>query len=119
MNNLQAILSHSPIVLVDRGDLAGEIGIENIPSAQSTIIQMAHWSQTRIIFATQFFTSMVETPIPLIAELNDCYNCIQQGIAGIQLSEETAIGKHIFSVLDYLAKLVKTTILRNTSINPG
>ena len=115
MENLQAILSRTPFALVDRGDLAGEIGIENIPTAQSTIIQMAHWCQARIIFATQFFTSMVESPVPLIAELNDCHNCIQQGIAGIQLSEETAIGKHVSNILDHLAVLVRNAYLRNKS----
>jgi pyruvate kinase len=62
---------------------------------------------------------MVENPIPLIAELNDCHNCIQQGIAGIQLSEETAIGKNIPNVLDCLAGLVESTFRRNNIVLQG
>ena len=47
-----------------------------------------------IFLATQFLKNMENNPIPLISELTALYESIKHKISGIQLSEETAIGKY-------------------------
>ena len=45
-------------------------------------------------------------PIPTIPEVIDMYNTLQSGIYGIQMSEETAIGKYPKECLDVIIKLM-------------
>ena len=44
--------------------------------------------------ATQFLASMEHSPIPMVSEVSGLYEMIKLGVSGIQLSEETAVGKY-------------------------
>lgn len=88
----QLIAPHDKI-LIDRGDLAGEIGLLHIPHAQDRIIRFAHRQRVEVYLATQFLASMETSPVPHIAEVCALYETIKLGISGLQLSEETAVGK--------------------------
>jgi pyruvate kinase len=48
----------------------------------------------RVFLATQFLGSMETQPVPLIAEVMDIDRSIRAVISGIQLSEETAVGRY-------------------------
>lgn len=80
-------------ILIDRGDLAGEIGLLHIPHAQDRIIRFAHRQRVEVYLATQFLASMETSPVPHIAEVCALYETIKLGISGVQLSEETAVGR--------------------------
>ncbi|MBK1992318.1 hypothetical protein JG676_06890 [Campylobacter sp. 2018MI35] len=95
VNNLYDILQEVEYILIDRGDLSTEIGIEKIPRFQKYIIEMAHHNAVKVFLATQILKNMEEKPIPTIAEIDDLYNIAKKGIFGIQLSEETAIGQYV------------------------
>ncbi|HDX3452123.1 TPA: hypothetical protein ROD35_001113 [Campylobacter coli] len=95
VENLYEILQEVEYILVDRGDLSTEIGIEKIPRFQSYIIQMANHNGVKVFLATQILKNMEEKPIPTIAEIDDLYNISKSGVYGIQLSEETAVGKYV------------------------
>ncbi|HPG29722.1 MAG TPA: pyruvate kinase [bacterium] len=105
MENLEQVLNEENIFVVDRGDLSSEIGLMNLPEALIKILKTAKLKNKTICFATQFLTSMVTNSVPLIAELNDLYNVIKSGIDGIQLSEETAIGKYPLKCVDIITKM--------------
>lgn len=102
LENLKEIVSHphAHSFLVDRGDLAAEIGIENVPAAQKTIIKMVRLYCENVFLATQFIKYMEVNAIPTIAEINDLYNTLKLDIQGIQLSEETAVGRFPQKCLD-------------------
>jgi pyruvate kinase len=100
INNIHEILSGSEIVIVDRGDLAGEIGIEKVWEAQRDIIAMAKLHKTKVIIATQFLTNMIRNPVPSIAEIDSLYSLIQFGIDGVQLSDETCTGDYPMHALN-------------------
>ncbi len=53
---------------------------------------MAKSKETNIFLATQVLKNMQVKPVPLIYEVIDLYNALKNGVHGIQLSEETAIG---------------------------
>lgn len=80
-------------ILLDRGDLAGEIGLAHIPQAQDRLIRFAHRQRVEVYLATQFLASMERFPVPQIAEVCALYDTIKLGVSGIQLSEETSVGK--------------------------
>lgn len=94
VRNLKEILARVTTVLVDRGDLASEIGLENLPAAQDTILRACQRSSVNVIVATQLLKSMQRQRIPLIAELTELYRLLDTGVYGLQLSEETAVGRH-------------------------
>ncbi|WP_417903852.1 pyruvate kinase [Campylobacter sp. LH-2024] len=110
VNNLNDILNEVDFILIDRGDLSTEIGIEKIPRFQNYIIQMANHKGIKVFLATQILKNMEEKPIPTIAEIDDLYNISKSGVFGIQLSEETAVGC-------YIEECVKIVNLMQDEIN--
>ena len=92
--NYRGLLEPGDKILIDRGDLAGEIGLIHVPQAQERIIRFAHRSNVSVYCATQFLTSMVASPIPQISEVCSLYEILKLGIDGIQLSEVTALGRY-------------------------
>lgn len=102
VNNLYEILKNVEFILIDRGDLSTEIGIEKIPRFQKYIIEMAHHNGIKVFLATQILKNMEEKPIPTIAEIDDLYYIIKNGVFGIQLSEESAVGTYVKECIKFL-----------------
>ncbi len=100
VENLNNIFNEVDIVNVDRGDLSADIGLIKLGLMQDKIIEAALRSNKKILLATQFLKNMEKSPIPSIAEVIDLYKTIKQGVYGIQLSEETAIGKYAVECVD-------------------
>lgn len=94
VKNLGPILQEVDLLNVDRGDLSSDIGLLNLPVTQERIIQSVLRAGKRIYLATQFLKNMENNPVPLIAELTSLHEVMKSGIHGIQLSEETAIGRY-------------------------
>ncbi len=94
VDNLDNIINEVDMVNVDRGDLSSDIGLINLGFMQHKIIETALLSNKKIFLATQFLKNMEKSPVPSIAEVIDLYKTIKQGVYGIQLSEETAVGKY-------------------------
>jgi len=94
VQNLDSIINEADSILVDRGDLSTEIGILKLATTQDRIIDAAFSAKKDVYLATHFLKNMETKPIPLIPEIIDLCKTIKSGIAGIQLSEETAIGKY-------------------------
>ena len=109
VNNLNNILNEVEFILIDRGDLSTDVGLLEVPKYQEKIIQKALFYNKKIFLATQFLKSMEFNPIPTFPEIIDLYNTLNSGIYGIQLSEETAVGKYpkncINTVFDILEKI--------------
>ena len=94
VTHLKEILETAHYFNIDRGDLASDIGLLNIPSAQQRVIRDVAASGKKIFLATQFLKNMETYPVPLISEICALAEAVQAGVHGIQLSEETAIGKY-------------------------
>jgi pyruvate kinase len=113
IEHLEEILSVADLILVDRGDLSAEIGLLELPDCLRRVSEAAKRSGIPVYFATEFLASMQEQKLPLISELVDLHRTISDGARGIQLSEETAIGKYplrcVQTVADVLERARRTT----------
>ena len=94
LENLIPILANCEKVIIDRGDMSGEMGLETIWYYQRRVLDMAKIFNCKVIMATQFLTSMLYKPLPSIAEIDSLYDLLDFGIDGVQLSEETCVGDH-------------------------
>jgi pyruvate kinase len=106
VENLIDILNEVEFILVDRGDLSTEVGLEKIPSYQRFILDKAVFYNKKVFLATQFLKNMEVNPIPTIPEVIDMYHTLKSGIYGIQMSEETAVGSYPAECLDMIVKIM-------------
>ncbi|MFC2121403.1 pyruvate kinase [Bacteroidota bacterium] len=117
VENLTSILNYVDHILVDRGDLSTEVGIERIPYYQKYIIDKAVYNNNKIFLATQFLKNMETNPIPTFPEVIDLYNTLMLGIYGIQLSEETAVGKFPVECLNLVNSIQNEIIAQKITSN--
>jgi len=106
VENLVDILNEVDYILIDRGDLSTEIGLAKVPAYQQYIIDKAVFYGKKVFLATQFLKSMEHNPVPTIPEVIGMYNTLKSGIYGIQMSEETAVGKYPKNCLDTIVGLM-------------
>lgn len=109
IEHIDEIIEASDAVMIARGDLAVEIGMENVPVQQITIIQKAKKMKKPVIVATQMLESMMESPIPTRAEVNDVANAAISEADAVMLSGESAVGKYPFQAAETMQNIVKTT----------
>jgi pyruvate kinase len=69
-------------------------------------IDKAVYYGKKVFLSTQFLKSMEYNPIPTIPEVIDMYNTLKSGIYGIQMSEETAVGKYPKNCIDTIVGLM-------------
>ncbi|MBF0354348.1 MAG: sulfate adenylyltransferase [Alphaproteobacteria bacterium] len=105
LDNLRAITERTDAILIDRGDLSREIPIERIPAAQKYIIRTAKEIGRKVYVATNLLESMVSSPLPTRAEVNDIFNTLQDGADGLVLAAETAVGKYPINCAAMVVKL--------------
>lgn len=94
INNIEEIVEESDYIMVARGDLGVEAGIENLPLNQKILIDACHKHSKGIIMATQMMNSMIDNIRPTNAEVNDVANAVLSGCDAIMTSAETTIGKY-------------------------
>lgn len=107
MENLEAIASHSNALLIDRGDLSRQVPIELLPQAQKSLINRGKAADIPVYVATNLLESMVVSPNPTRAEINDIYNTLADGADGLVLAAETAIGEYPIRCASMINKVVR------------
>jgi len=108
VDNIDGIIDRSFGIMVARGDMGLQMGLENVPLAQKDIIRRANIWGKPVIVATQMLASMVSSPEPTRAEVSDVANAIIDGTDALMLSDETAIGKYPIEAVRTLDKIAKT-----------
>lgn len=108
LDNIDEIIGESDAVMVGRGDLALEIGFENVPLAQKLVIRRCNELSRPVITATQMLFSMVKNNTPTRAEVSDVANAILDGSDAVMLSEETTVGRHPNAAVAFMDRIAKS-----------
>ena len=105
IDNIDEITKISDGLLVARGDLGVEIGIEQLPAVQDKLIRKAMSFDKIVIVATQMMESMINNRVPTRAEVFDVANAVTSGVDAIMLSAETAIGSYPIDVIQEASRI--------------
>jgi len=105
LDNLDEILEVAWGLMVARGDLGVELGVDKVPTLQKRIINKARQALKPVITATQMLESMIENPQPTRAEASDVANAIWDGTDAVMLSAESAVGRHPVAAIGWLDRI--------------
>lgn len=109
VDNMEAIISATDVVMVSCSDLAVETEFESLPVAQRTIINQAQKYAKPSIVATHMFTSMSETPLPTRAEVSEVAAAVMAGADCVMLSDETANGQYPVQAVSVMKRVIRYT----------
>lgn len=107
LDNLEEIVAVSDGVMVARGDLGVEIGVEKVPSVQKNIIEVANVMGKFVVIATQMLESMIHSRRPTRAEASDVANAIFDGADAVMLSAETAVGANPVDAVRVISEIIR------------
>jgi len=117
LKNLDEICLNSDAVMIDRGDLAAEIGDIYLYSAVNNIASEAKKNGKPLIIATENLESMQTRPSPTKSEIMSIGHSLSLSADKIMLSEETAISKNWLQTIKWLDKFFITKVTVPRGVN--
>jgi pyruvate kinase len=107
LQHIDAILDACDGVMVARGDLGLQLGVEEVPMVQKQLIAAARRHGKPCIVATQMLESMITNPVPTRAEATDVFNAIVDGGDAVMLSGETSVGLRPYQCVATMDRLAR------------
>lgn len=101
------IVQNSDAIMIDRGDLAAEIGISGLYDAVISISEIAKNFGRPLIMATENLETMMTRDLPSKSEVMSIAHSRSIGADCIMLSEETAIAKNGLHTVEWLSGYLK------------
>jgi pyruvate kinase len=105
IDNFDEILSLVDGVMIARGDMGGELPLEDVPIHQKQMIYKCRNVGKPVIVATQMLESMRENSRPTRAEVSDVANAVMDGTDAVMLSAETSTGKFPVEAIKMMNKI--------------
>lgn len=114
MDYLDEIVEESDIIMIARGDLGTETGLEKLPLYQQMMIDKCHEKGKRVVMATQMMYSMKTNIRPTNAEVTDVANAVLTGCDAIMTSDETTIGNYPVETVQMMSQICESVESYNT-----
>ncbi len=112
---LRAMRTYPVGVMIARGDLAVEVGWENIALVQQEIMALCLAAHVPDVWATQVLENLAKKGLPTRAELTDAASAQQAEC--VMLNKGTHIVRAI-GLLDHILKHMKAYREKNTTLHP-
>ncbi|XP_014254436.1 pyruvate kinase-like [Cimex lectularius] len=107
LSRYDEILAASDGIIINRGKLGIELSTEKVMQAQKAMIAKATKAGKPIFSVCEYLNSMIHKNCPTFAEAADVVATIHDGVDGIILKDETAIGEYPDVVVRTLNTLCK------------
>ena len=119
--NRKKIIINSDAIMIDRGDLAAEVGVSNLYEYVEKIIDDAKIHGKPVIIATENLNSLISDNAPSKSDVTNIDYYVSRKVDYLMLSDETATSKNWKNTInwfsDYLKKKKqKVKILKKFSI---
>jgi len=109
LEDIDGILDAADGIMVARGDLGVELRPEQVPVAQSQLIDRARQKFKPVIVATQMLESMIENARPTRAEVTDIAYAVTLGTDAVMLSAESAAGSFPVESVEMMDSILRQT----------
>ena len=107
LSKVEEICEESDVIMIDRGDLAAEIGVENLYNGVTKISECCKRNGKSLIIATENLSTMMMTSQPTKSDIISLGHSINIGADCIMLSEETAIASEYRNIITWLDNFLK------------
>jgi len=109
VDNIDEILDEVEGIMIARGGLGVEMGLENVPRVQRELTRKCNEAGKPAITATQMLESMATNPRPTRAEVNDVATAIMLGSDAVMLSAESSAGEYPAEAVHEIYKIAIAT----------
>ena len=109
LQELHEIFAEAFGVMIARGDLGVVMPPESVPYMQKRLVADARDHLKPVIVATQMLETMIERPQPTRAETSDVANAVFDGVDGVMLSGETAIGHYPVEAVAAMRRILSSS----------
>ncbi|HIE52704.1 MAG TPA: pyruvate kinase [Armatimonadetes bacterium] len=107
LKNRQEILEEADAIMIARGDLALETSFAELPFWQKRLTAEARAKGKPVIVATGILESLTHRLIPSRGEVLDLANAVYDGVTGVLLSQETAVGQYPVEAVALAAQIIR------------
>jgi len=117
--NTEEICDESDVIMIDRGDLAAEIGVENLYKGVTKISACCKRYGKSLIIATENLSTMISISQPTKSDVISLGHSINVGADCIMLSEETAISPEHRNIIVWLYNFLKNSMPYMSILSKG
>lgn len=110
LERLDEIIAAADEICIARGDLGNAMPLWELPRVQKEAADRCRAANKPFCIATQLLWSMQERAVPTRAEVLDIYNAVLDGVGGLMLTGETAVGRHPVEAMTYLANTAREAL---------